>query len=462
MRLLATSGMLGYGYTDAAFQRAVAGGLDLIGCDAGSMDPGPYYLGAGVPFVSRKAAKRDLGWMLDAGLEHRVPVVIGSAGGGGGEPHLAWSRELVEEIAAERGLRFRMAVIHAEQGPDVLAAAIAAGRVEPLGPIDDLTETQARSRARVVAMMGVEPLHAALDAGVDVVLAGRCSDAAIYAALPIARGIDPGLAWHLGKIIECAGQVVEPRTGQDCVIGTLEADHFLVEPGHPEKRCTRMRIAAHTLYENPSPYELKEPGGLLDTRACEFTQIDERRVRVAGSRFHPRTPYTVKLEGVRELGFRSVFVAGVRDPDLVLGFSDFVAECRERVANEAVAMGIDPESYTITVRSYGQGAVMGPRDPVAAPVPHELGIVADVIAPDEDASRAVLAKLRYALLHTDFPNRKCISGNLAIPFSPSDMSCGKAYAFNVWHTMALDDPLAPFPMEIVEVGAAGHRRASGR
>ena len=65
-----------------------------------------------------------------------------------------------------------------------------------------------------------------------------------------------------------------------------------------------------------------------------------------------------------------------------------------------------------------------------------------------------LAKARYALLHTDFPGRKCISGNLAIPFSPSDLAAGWVYRFSVWHTMAIDDPLSPFPMEMVQVGGS--------
>jgi hypothetical protein len=454
MRMLAASGMLGYGYSAEAFERGIAMGLDLICCDGGSMDPGPYYLGEGVPWVSRTATRRDLGLMLEAGVRGGVPVIVGSAGGGGGEPHLAWTREIIDEIAAARGLAFRMAVIHAEPPREMILDALRAGRVHPLGPIAGLDADTVRGAARIVAMMGVEPLQAALAAGAQVVLAGRASDAALYAALPIARGHDPGLAWHLGKIIECAGQVVEPRTGQDCVVGTLDGDHFLVEPGHPDKRCTRMRIAAHTLYENPSPFDLTEPGGVLDTRACRYEQVDPRRVRVSGSRFRARSPYTVKLEGVTCIGHRTVFVAGVRDPDLVRGIDGFVASCRERVAGEARALGLDDSAYTLNVRVYGRDAVMGAREPVRGALPHEIGIVADVIAPDEEASRAVMAKARYALLHTDFPGRKCISGNLAIPFSPSDLTAGRAYRFSVWHTMELDDPLAPFPIEMVDVGSA--------
>lgn len=453
MSLLATSGMLGYGFTEEAFRRGLAVGVDVIGCDAGSMDPGPYYLGAGTPFVSRAATKRDLGLMLEGGISHKVPVIIGSAGGAGGAPHLAWTRELIDEIAAERGLDFRMAVIHSEQDPADLEAARRAGKLKALGPIDELDEASLKASTRVVAMMGVEPIQAALEEGVDVVLAGRASDAALYASLPIMRGRDPGLSWHLGKIIECAGQVVEPRVGQDCVIGHLGEAHFRVEPGHADKRCTRMKIAAHTLYENPSPYYLTEPGGTLDTSAASYEQLDERTVEVSGSRFSPASQYTVKLEGVRELGFRTVFVAGVRDPDLIAGIDDFIAACHERVGREIDALGLPGDSYTSNVRVYGKDAVMGAREPNRQAPAHEIGLVADVLADDEDTSRTVLAKLRYALLHTEFPGRKCISGNLAIPFSPSDLSAGKAFSFNVWHTMELADPLAPFPMEIVSVGA---------
>ena len=67
---------------------------------------------------------------------------------------------------------------------------------------------------------------------------------------------------------------------------------------------------------------------------------------------------------------------------------------------------------------------MGTREPVKTADAHEIALLAEVTADTEDLSRAVMAKARYALLHTDFPGRKCISGNLAIPFSPSDIPVG--------------------------------------
>ena len=179
------------------------------------MDPGPYYLGAGVPFVSLPAMRRDLRLLLRASKEHNVPLIIGSAGGGGGRPHVDLVAEEVQEIFRDEGFGLPTATIQAEPDRSWLREQIQRGRVQPLGPIAPLNEETLSQCARVVAMMGVEPIQAALDAGAQVVIAGRASDAAIYAALPIARGCDPGLAWHLAKIIECAGQVIEPRTGQD-------------------------------------------------------------------------------------------------------------------------------------------------------------------------------------------------------------------------------------------------------
>src|SRR3546814_14118641 len=115
------------------------------------------------------------------------------------------------------------------------------GKTRPLGPIDELTEAEIDRSHRVVAMMGAEPYQKALTDGAQVVIAGRSSDAALFAAIPLMRGCDPGLAWHLAKIIECAAQVTDPRVGTACVIGTIRDDHSMVEPGHPAQRHTPTR-----------------------------------------------------------------------------------------------------------------------------------------------------------------------------------------------------------------------------
>jgi hypothetical protein len=451
LRLLAATGCLGYGFTEVAFQRALGSGLDLIAADAGSMDPGPYYLGTGRPFVSERAIERDLRILLRGSRSAGVPLVVGSAGGGGSDPQLAHTREILLRIAMADGLRFRLAVIGAEVSRDVVRARLRAGRVHPLWPVSPLTEAELDATSRIVAMMGAGPLHAALEGGADVVLAGRCSDSALYAVLPLMRGFDPGLAWHLGKTIECGGAIVRPKTGQDCVIGTLREDHFEVEPAHPDKACTVESVAAHTMYENPSCFTFVEPSGVVDTREARYEALDSRRVKVSGSRFVPSATVTAKLEGVAQVGHRAVCMAGIADPVLIAGLDAFSAQIAERTAAETTSLGIAPSSYTLTLRRYGLDAVL--QRPVGTLQPHEVGLMLDVIAATPEEASAVLAKARYVAMHTDFPGRLCSAGNLAMPFAPSDVTVGPAYRFSVWHAMELDSPGEIFPIRYEEVGA---------
>ena len=113
-RLLSTSGILGYGFPEASLNAALERKPDAIGVDGGSVDPGPHYLGSGKPFCSTMAIRRDLRLMLRAAVEHRIPMLIGTCGGAGGEPHVQLAVSLVREIAGEEGLHFPMAIIHAE------------------------------------------------------------------------------------------------------------------------------------------------------------------------------------------------------------------------------------------------------------------------------------------------------------------------------------------------------------
>ncbi len=73
MTVLAPEGMLGYGIPVRSMEEGLARNPDVLAVDAGSTDPGPYYLGAGVPYTSRRAVKRDLAMMLDAAHARRIP-----------------------------------------------------------------------------------------------------------------------------------------------------------------------------------------------------------------------------------------------------------------------------------------------------------------------------------------------------------------------------------------------------
>ena len=126
-RVLSPAGILGYGFPETSFRAGVALKPDLIACDAGSTDPGPYYLGSGKPFTNPTAVKRDLRLILKAANELRIPVVIGSAGGSGADVHLNRDLSLVREVAKEEGLSFKMAVISAEFEKEFLIGELEKG-----------------------------------------------------------------------------------------------------------------------------------------------------------------------------------------------------------------------------------------------------------------------------------------------------------------------------------------------
>jgi hypothetical protein len=101
---------------------------------------------------------------------------------------------LVLEIAAAEGLSFKLALIHAEQEKDYLKKRLRQGRIKPLSPAPHFDEATIDRSEHTVGMMGAEPFIRALEAGAEVVIAGRASDTAIFAAMPVMLGFPEGLA----------------------------------------------------------------------------------------------------------------------------------------------------------------------------------------------------------------------------------------------------------------------------
>ncbi len=447
-RILSTTAILGYGFPLASFQEGLARNPHLIAVDAGSTDPGPYYLGAGISFTDRGAVKRDLELMLAAGMSRGIPVVIGSAGGSGGDRHLAWCRDIILEIAREQDLHFSLAVIHAEIPKDRVRDAMQRGKVKPLEPAPELTEQALEETVSIVAQMGIEPIIRALDGGAQVVLAGRCYDPAVFAAPAVRAGFDRGLAVHMGKILECASIAATPGSGSDCMFGYLRRDSFDLEPLNPIRKCTTLSVAAHTLYEKTNPYILPGPGGHLDLYGTKFEQVTDRIARVSGSRFIPSDPYTVKLEGARRIGYRTVSIAGARDPVMLSRIDEITAGVRERVRDNFSASGIE---YKLLFNVFGRDGVMGALEPHPVVEGHEIGIVIEAVSDTQAHADTICAAARSTMLHYGYQGRRATAGNLAFPYSPSDFHAGEVFVFSVYHLLETEDPCALFPMAIEKV-----------
>lgn len=442
LRVLSGSGQLGYGIPAASFEAGLARHPHVIGCDMGSIDPGPYYLGSGEMAASPALARRDLALVLRGARALDVPLIVGSAGTAGAAPHLEATLAMVREIARAEGLRFRLASIRADVSADAVIAARAAGRLRPLGPIPEPDEAVLRT-SRIVAQMGTEAVVRALEAGADVVVAGRACDTAIFAAVPAALGLALGPAMHMAKIVECTSLCCVPG-GRDAMLAELEAESFVLESLHPDRHATPVSVAAHALYEQDDPFTVHEPDGTLDLTGAVYEAVDGHRTRVSGARWTPSPRPTVKVEGAIREGERAVLVAAAADPAFIARAETILA------AVEAATRSIVETPFRLYPRLYGKGGVSLAGPPPAAD-PAEVALVVECVAPTREAARGALAAFRQHLLHHGFEGRLSTGGNLAFPLTPPELDAGPAYRFSLYHVMEVDAlaPLFPVTVETV-------------
>lgn len=454
VRALAASGVCGSGFRAESLEEGIGRRPHFIGCDGGSTDPGPYPLGDGTTSFPRVSIKRDLRLMLLAARKAGIPLLIGSAGTAGGAPHVAAVRAVVEEIAGEEGMKFPMAVIGAEQDKGYLKRRLREGRIKPLDPAPDFDEGVIDRAERIVGMMGAEPFLKALDNGAEVVIAGRASDCAIFAGIPVREGIPPGIAWHAAKILECGAASVEQRKSPDCLMATCGHDEFVVEPLDPDLRCTPQSIAAHSLYENADPYRLVESSGTIDLTNADYAALDVRRVRVRGSDFIPAETYTVKLEGSEKVGYQSVVIGSIRDPFIIRQIDDWVERVHGRVharVRDVYGDTLSPDDYCFNIRVYGKNGTMGPLEPVKEIAGHELCLLFEVTAPNQETASAIAAITRHQALHLPIPEWSGLITGLACPYNPAYLERGAVYRFCVNHVVEPDDPYEMFPIDYVNV-----------
>jgi hypothetical protein len=447
VRVLAPNGCLGTGFKLDSLRRGLGLRPHVIACDAGSTDSGPAALGSGKAKLSREACKRDLRPLVKARDELQIPLIIGSCGTSGRDVGVDWMVEILRELVAEERLSLRLATIKSEQSTDYLKLRLLQGRIRPLSPAPVIND-EVLASSRVVAMMGAEPIAAALEAGADLVLAGRASDSALFAAVPLAMGAHAGLTWHAAKSLECgAACAVVPAA--DGMFAFIRDDHFDIEPLDLDARCTPRSIAAHTLYENADPFRLPEPSGTIDTEHARYTALDDRRVRVTGSRFIPASEYTIKLEGARLAGHQTVVIGGVRDPHIIAALKTLLPKAKLYFAGRIAELypELPASDYDISYRLYGHDAVMGalePRRDDVGTAAYELGVLITITAPTQELATKIATLVAHVSAHLPVPGYEGLVSTLAYPFSPPELERGAAYRFTLNHVVIPDDPFEMF------------------
>lgn len=434
-KILVPSGVLGSGCPEDALERGISLGPDCIAIDGGSTDSGPYYLGTGTSKMTRRATKQDLRQLMLARDRLQIPLLVGSCGTCGSDSGVDWMADIAREIAREEGLTARLALVYSQQNTEDLLPLLDAGKVTPLEPALPLTPERLLECDHIVGLLGYEPLADAIAAGADIVLSGRTTDTAVLAAVPLMRGFPASASWHAAKTAECGGLcTVQTRLGG--VMLTIHAEGFDIEPLHAENQCTPYTVSAHLLYENSDPFRLKEPGVVLDASDAQYDAIDERVVRVTGSRAKAM-PYTVKLEGSGGTGYRTMVFSAVADPKLLARVDEWLGNLESYLrAGIASVLEIDARDYDLEFRAYGHNA-LNPAPSLA--VPNEVGLMTLVSATTQELATEIARYCNPILLH--FPlNHDDPMPSFAFPFSPAEVELGRQYEFKLNHVVQLDRP----------------------
>ncbi|KRE16749.1 hypothetical protein ASE66_09020 [Bosea sp. Root483D1] len=442
--VLTPTGTLGYGFGEEALARGMSLNPAVIAVDAGSTDPGPHYLGSGKPLVSNVSIKRELTALIRAGRAAGIPVIVGSVGGAGSGVQVDRTAALVREIAREHGLKLKLATIRSDIPIERAKRAVAANEVVDFEAGYPLTQDALDETVTLVAQMGHEPICEALDAGADVIIAGRACDDSVIAAYPIWKGADPALAIHMGKILECGAFSAEPFA-MDVMLGTIDDDGFTLEPGSIKRRASVKSVSAHSLYERENPFRQGGPGHEIDLTGCSFEQIGDRQVRVTGAKLTETAHYYVKLEGARLAGYRSIAIAGIRCPTTIAALNGILEQLKARALEYFV-----PDPISVQFHVYGRDGVMKELEQDRSPA-REVGLVIEVTAAAQELAHAACHQISGAMLHHHYDGIINPSGNLAFPYSPSDLDIGPVYEFSAYHLMKVDSPTELFPVTLEDL-----------
>ncbi len=445
-RVLIPSGALGLDYDKAALARGVGMKPDLIAIDGGSTDSGPSYLGRGVSKYARASTKIEWKGLIEAARAAGCPLVIGTAGTCGTDSTVDWLLGITRECLAELGVTAKIATLKCEQSPDHIAAAYDQGRVSALPAAPAIDPALIASCTHIVALAGAEQITQALNTGADIIIAGRTTDTAIIAALPIEKGQHAGAAWHGAKIGECGALcATNPQSG--VLMVEFDTTGFTVDPLAEGAKSTPHTVLAHMLYENSDPFILHEPGGHLDVTDASYTALDDTRVRVEGSEWHAARDYTVKLEGARITGYQTLLMATVRDRHYVENVRAWVADIHAKHAGKVEArLGLTTNDYSCDLRLIGVDSTLGSLE-TRATLPDEVGVMCVVTAADQATANEIGKLMNPYLLHHPL-TRDEEQPTFSFPFSPAEIDRGPAYEFCLNHTLRLDDPMDVFRLEL--------------
>ncbi len=221
----------------------------------------------------------------------------------GGVAPQACARALVE-LAQSQGVALDVAVVEGDDAMPVVDALRAASAHAGEGAFIDVEGRSVPARLLSAnAYLGALPVRAALDAGAQVVVTGRCVDSAVtlgallhafdWSADDYDRLAAGSLAGHL---IECGCQATGglhtdwetvpdwPNIGYPIVECMADGEFVVTKPPGTGGKVTPAVVAEQLLYEIGDPAAYRLPDVVCDFRQMRLSADGADRVRVRGAR----------------------------------------------------------------------------------------------------------------------------------------------------------------------------------
>lgn len=351
--------------------------------------------------AAARARKPELGYATDfvdiamksvlAEVKRQGIRVVSNAGGINPQGCAA----ALQALADSQGIALRIAVV---EGDDVSAQmpALRAAGARDMFTGEPLPEKVLSANA----YLGATPIAAALAAGADIVITGRCVDSAVtlgalmhafgWAADDHDRLASGSLAGH---IIECGCQATGglhtdwedvpdwAHMGYPVVECSADGSFVVTKPEGTGGRMLRANVAEQLLYEIGDPGDYLLPDVRCDFRFVEITQLDAERVRVGPARGSAPTPHykvsATQLEGFRCAG--SMVFVGIDAAKKARRTGEAILE---RTGEILQAQGLPP--YTSTyLEVLGTETLYGPHARTGAAREVMLRVVAN--HPDKNA-----------------------------------------------------------------------------
>ncbi|OAP64841.1 hypothetical protein AYL99_00813 [Fonsecaea erecta] len=386
-------GMLGYGFEEHLLTNKldeltkITPPLPLaVVMDSGSTDSGPSKFALGSMTCPEASYRRDLTKLVRAIINYHVPVLVSSVGGDGSNEHVDLFIEMIKEISSSLNCprELKVLAVYSELSKEVVEKKLVAGDISGCGDEVPQLTRRAYDPAIFVAFCAMNCVK---------------SSSSPFNSL----GINLlGGFYHMGKIMECGGLCATPKSSGATAVMYKDGT-FDISPLDPMAKCVPLSVAAHTLYEKSRPDILYGPGGYLDLTHTAYEQLPNGiSVRVRGGDFHFSTsegsPYTVKLEGARVIGYRNLFIGSFRDPILIGQIHEYLEAGKNRVARQHRDMDA---KWTLDFHIYGapETGAAGSTCNDETWTSKEVFIVGEVLADSPALAKSVASTARVYCSH---------------------------------------------------------------